>query len=455
MGQETLNAIKEFQNQHKDSLTVDGLVGDKTASALGISNLGDSSLTATRKGQYQGRKAPGEISGVSAAENAKMRDYYNSPEMWNYLANHHIYTGADRQIDFEYYNHYQNALKYLPPAKAAILRASNDEGDAYDEDVQKQNREAAARHTGIYNFKQDLASGALKLTSDNLKQYAKKYHLSVEEINELLADPERLNAMNVAATRADNGRVNSRAARTQREVDDISRQTSDIGLNYVLPVIASYPTAVAAPLATMGSVLGGSTTNNLVRNFSNGQYNTWGAMMADKTNTPDKQWAWEFTNAGALAGGAIGGAIEGFAPATGAQYSKTTIANPKYVKGVTHPVKAHTRTITTGYEPQLLINMETQGLTQKPIRTTVNIPAHNASYPKTLTRTVQTQKATPASLDPSFSDVWQTNIKHQGVTPEILELPTYDTFVTYGPYNNINRVAFKQGGSLNYLNYIK
>lgn len=54
-GSETLNAIKEFQKQHKEELKVDGLVGDQTLSALGITNIADSSLKATRPGEDQSR----------------------------------------------------------------------------------------------------------------------------------------------------------------------------------------------------------------------------------------------------------------------------------------------------------------------------------------------------------------------------------------------------------------
>ena len=49
-GKETAAAIRAFQQQHSDILKVDGLAGDQTLSALGITGIGDASLPQTRAG---------------------------------------------------------------------------------------------------------------------------------------------------------------------------------------------------------------------------------------------------------------------------------------------------------------------------------------------------------------------------------------------------------------------
>jgi peptidoglycan hydrolase-like protein with peptidoglycan-binding domain len=143
-GKETLAAIKNFQTQHSDILKVDGLVGDKTLSALGITGLADSSLPQTRPGQNQSRGSEKKPKGMSDADYEYQKNYYTSPEMISYLTN-----TTNAITDPEYINHYYNALNFVSPEIASRLRVINNEGDAYDEDVVANRNQASARRIGI------------------------------------------------------------------------------------------------------------------------------------------------------------------------------------------------------------------------------------------------------------------------------------------------------------------
>lgn len=504
MGPETLNAIKEFQNQHKDSLIVDGLVGDKTASALGISNLGDSSLTATRKGQYQGRKAPGKISGVSAAENARAKAYYTSQEMLDYLLNPSNTYNAD------YYNHYQNALQYVSPAIAARLRYINNEGDYYDEDTAKQSNEARSRQIGIANFKQDLASGALKLTPDNLEQYAKKYHLSVEEMNELLADPTAL------AAAGHNADVTTNAKAAAKAKNEMVQKSVQKGMNDAGVTILK---TAANPMQLLYGAMTWDGNGNPSEHYASTSTELSDALgwqdipvISTAVDIVGNPWSWPTLGEGIYALGKKGKDI-------GKEALKNYTLRSRDAQIYANNARTGTRSIGTTSNPRNTTQVFIDG---QPINETValdevaaknanlksgqwkygNVP-HNkgmvkenghyvklkrvfkpgeesqlaeiaAKHPRHANELIQLKKPWKAGTPtkdilknigvPGAATLVGTGIQSevndnyslQGPLPPI-EVPVmlYDPSVTYGPYTNVNRVVFKQGGSLNYLNYIK
>lgn len=157
-GKETLAAIKNFQTQHSDILKVDGLVGDQTLSALGITNIADASLPQTRPGQNQSRGTDKKPKGMSDADYEYQKNYYNSPEMISYLMN-----ATNANTDPGYTNHYYNALNFVSPEIASKLRALNNEGDAYDRG------NTYGPHIGINRVKSNKEGGLI-----NKVQYFKK-----------------------------------------------------------------------------------------------------------------------------------------------------------------------------------------------------------------------------------------------------------------------------------------
>jgi len=67
-------------------------------------------------------------------------------------------------------------LNYVSPEVASKLRALNDEGDAYDQEVSKNRGESYNRSVGIREFKNAVASGALK--ADGYDKWMKDHNLS-------------------------------------------------------------------------------------------------------------------------------------------------------------------------------------------------------------------------------------------------------------------------------------
>lgn len=224
-GQETLNAIRQFQQQHAGKLKVDGLAGDKTISALGISGISDSRIGQTRLGTNQAR----DNSPVSARDE-QLRNYYNSDEVWRWLQNASNARGqyADR------YNQMANeALKYLSPERASRLRyIANIFPDEYDADTVAQHNFAKEKEYGINMFKNAMANGQIRTAAD-YDNWMNKYHLSKEEMAELMLDPESITSSLVAGVRADNGRVNSQKAQANQLAKDVATAESKVGVGLI------------------------------------------------------------------------------------------------------------------------------------------------------------------------------------------------------------------------------
>lgn len=436
IGPETIAAIRRFQEQHSDILAVDGLVGDQTMSALGLTGIGDSSLTSTRRGQYQGRQEPGKISGVSDAENERMRKYYNTPEMLDYLLN------ANNTRQPQYYNHYQNALNYVSPEVAARLRNINDEGDSYDAEVSRNHNQARNRKIGILEAKRAMEAGQLK-TPEQIDKWMTVHNLSKEEMNEIMRDPEMATASLASGIRADNGRVNSQASQAKRFQQDVTNAMNDAGANYALPAWSLGTGLVTAPIAAVGSLAGGYLFNKGTNYLSNDKYQTWGQLMSDKTNTPEYQWLWELSNPGAIAGGLAGGFAGGYRPGTKA--IKTRVPNPK--AGQTYIAKAAKIPKFVGTQVSEVVGGNTAfvpgkvpggfGIGTAPVYKMISRPNLVRSYPSTISKTIV--PGTKSSFHPEFYSTFQTNVESSQPNPVIIPEITYNTGVTYGPYNGFNR----------------
>lgn len=443
VGQKTIEAIKRFQKQHKDILTVDGMVGDQTMNALGIAELSDASLPQTRYGQNQAKSQVNDT-----PVEAQARAYYTSPEMIQYLLNPANATtgGAD------YFNHYQNALKYVSPEVASRLRYINGDADEYDTEAVENHRQASARETGILEFKNAMANGVIRNQSD-IDKWAQDHHLSNEEMQELLEDPDAVQASLTAGEQADWGRHNSREARTDREVKEITENTNRIGTNYVLPAMMSVPALMTGAVpAAMASYLGGAGTNAIVEKASDGRYSTWGQFASDKLGIDDDHsWLMEFTNPGAIAGGLIGGGAGSYrakvpakwtrVPNTkhdfGATYTVNNAKVPRFVgTQVSEAVGGNTTIIPgTKYTPVTGV-----GVSSAPVYEMRSLGPTQRSYPSTV-RKLQS-RAVPAHFEnytPYYT--YQTRTKEPVLPERKLTINGYDPSVTYGPYLGFNRIT--------------
>ena len=224
-GKETLNAIRQFQQQHANELKVDGLAGDKTLSALGVSGISDSRIGQTRLGANQSRN-----NNPVSARDKQLREYYNSDQVWSWLQNA---SNARGQYADRYNQMAKEALNYLSPERASRLRyIANISPDAYDADTSAQHNFAKEREYGINMFKNAMANGQIKTAAD-YDNWMNKYHLSKEEMAELMLDPESINSSLVAGVRADNGRVNSQKAQANQLAKDVATAESKAGVGII------------------------------------------------------------------------------------------------------------------------------------------------------------------------------------------------------------------------------
>lgn len=443
-GPETLAAIKQFQQQHSDILKVDGLVGDQTASALGITGLGDSSLPQTRAGQNQARRPGIDTSTAQGRADKQASDYYNSPDMLKYLMN-----ASNAAIGSpEYLNHYYNVLNYVSPEIASKLRALNNEGDAYDEGASRNRGQAFNRQVGIKEFKNAMASGVLN-SPEALDKWMTSHNLSKEEMNELMADPSVGDAMLTAGVRADNGRVNSQQSQAKRFQQDVTNAINDAGVNYGLPAAAFATGLFTAPLSAAGSLVGGVATNQATDWLSKGKYQTWGQFMGDKTNTPESSWAWEFSNPGAVLGGFAGTRYTpGYKPL------KMQVRYPNPRAGETYMTRPRGQKVQIGQQLVTPAFTEHVGAQYAPIYETIPGVSKPAVRGKWLRKTV-TIPGKESELQPQFYDTWLHRTESNQTSPVTQQVPEYDTGTTYGPYIGINRTSFKTGGNINYQKIFK
>lgn len=467
-GPETLDAIKEFQRQHQDELKVDGLAGDNTLAALGITNLANSSLYATRKGKYQGRKS--ENTGLVSKSEAYARDYYTSPEMIDWLLNPSNASRAD------YYNHYQNALNYVSPEVASLLRYINDEGDEYDAQVAQNRSEASKRETGIAQFKHAIASGYLK-TSEDFDRWMTQHHLSKEEMQELMNDPATTEAMLRAGVIADNGRVNSQQSQSKRFQQDVTNAINEAGVNYALPFmlgVGNVATAGSAAILPMfGSIVGGKTVDKGINLATDGQYYGWQDWSSDVFNVdPENQWMMGMINPGSIGGAMLGGMnFSSYRTPSRVTTQRVQVSpeikghwNKNNVVGYTE-VQAYPR---TGYKRVDIINSRAQ-VPNEPFYQNAYQVQHKVPYTQQVSGynkpiyewipKVPAQYADKTVLLPGTNKL-KFNFEPYGymptmhaVTPQrsvvIQEVPDYDRGITYAPWLGYNTVTnHKTGGSL-------
>lgn len=341
----TANAIIAFQQQHsgEGGLKVDGLAGDKTLANLGVVLNSGNALGATRKGANQSRLTHTSSNAAQAAEDAKMVQYFNSPEMIAYLTN-----GTNANVnDVEYTNLLYAALPYLSGQNASRVKYVAGIGDEYDEDVSRQHNAHVKREQGIGNLKSAVASNAIRSGENyekDLTAYQSQYGLTGHEMTEAMEDPDYHKAAEFGRNKHEVGKYNSQKNQAERFQKDISKGVSDFGLKYVLPVVTTAGSmglgAVAAGAAgagsavtsSLGAAAGGAGVNYATRELSNGQYNSWGDMMAQVTNTnPQNAWMWEFTNPGALAGGTMGAKLGSYN--TGSLYKVSRSGKPTVIPG--------------------------------------------------------------------------------------------------------------------------
>lgn len=427
MGKETIAAIQAFQRQHANELKVDGLAGDKTLSALGVSGIGDSRLPETRAGQNQARRTVNE----SAAE-AQKRAYYNSDEVWNWLRNA---SNAHGEYQDRYFQMAKEALKYLSPERASRLRyIANLDPDEYDVDTHNQHEYARLREYGLNMFKDAMSKGMIR-TAKDYDNWMNKYHLSKEEMAELMTDPAIVEAQQVAATRADNGRTNSQKAQADRFQQDITNHLNEVGTNYVLPAMSLTGGLVTAPISLAGALVGGSAVDGATDALSGGKYDTWGQFMGDATGTQDQTWAWEFTNPGALAGGFVGSK---YTPKVNPVKVKVRIPNPN--AGQPYTTRARGKYVVSGVEPVEPVTMgDVRGAT-RPVYQYVPGQSRQAIQGKYKTKTF-TISGAPAEFDPQFyAPLRNTSVSSPVLGSYNLEVPEFNPYeTTYGPYLGTNR----------------
>lgn len=459
-GKETAAAIRAFQQQHNDILKVDGLAGDQTLSALGVTGIGDASLPQTRAGINQAKKASIDTSTAQGKADKQASDYYNSPEMLQYLMNAtNAAVGSQ-----EYLNHYYNALNYVSPEIASKLRTLNNEGDAYDQEVSKNRGQSFNRAVGIKEFKNAVASGHLK-TSDDYDRWMTSHNLSKEEMQELMNDPASSEAMLRAGVIADNGRVNSDAAQGRRFQKEVTNAINEAGVKYALPAmlaVGNVATAGASSILPLfGSAVGGRATNAAVSGLSDGQYQTWGQFASDRWGKdPNNSWLWEMTNPGAIAGAIVGGATPGQGMKVGqakvsdAIPSQKIPAGYKWVEGYTRPI---TKQVELVNSPKMIPN---EPFYQNPTVVKHRIPVGEQNVSGYYKKMYQTIPGKPAV----YKDI-RIGTKPNGYSPTLytssvqperpaIDVPKYNTEVSYGPYLGTNRFQFKEGGQLNYANYL-
>lgn len=459
-GKETAAAIRAFQQQHNDILKVDGLAGDQTLSALGITGIGDASLPQTRAGINQAKKASIDTSTAQGKADKQASDYYNSPEMLQYLMNA---TNASIGSQ-EYLNHYYNALNYVSPEIASKLRALNNEGDAYDQEASKNRGYAFNRAVGIKEFKNAVASGHLK-TAEDYDKWMTDHNLSVQEMNELMKDPATMEAMHRAGVIADNGRVNSDKAQGKRFQKEVSDAISEAGVKYALPAmlaVGNVATAGASSILPLfGSAVGGQATNAAVSGLSDRQYQTWGQFASDRWGKdPNNRWLWEMTNPGAIAGATIGG----ITPGQGIKVGQTKVSDAipsqkipagyKWVEGYTRPITKQVELVNS----QKVIPNEPFYQNPTVVRHRIPVGEQNVSgYYKKMHQTIPGKPAVYKDIKIGTNpNGYSPTLYTSSVQSElpVIEVPKYNTEVSYGPYLGINRFQFKEGGQLNYANYL-
>lgn len=469
-GSETLNAIKEFQKQHKEELKVDGLVGDQTLSALGITNIADSSLKATRPGEDQSRGSSKKPKGMSDADYEYQKNYYNSPEMISYLMN-----ATNANTDPNYTNHYYNALNFVSPEVASKLRAVNNEGDEYDKEVAANRDKAAKRKIGIQQFKHAIASGHLK-TDKDFDKWMKDHHLSKEEMQELINDPASSQAMLRAGVIADNGRVNSQQAQSKRFQQDVTNAINEAGVNYALPFmlgVGNVATAGSAAILPMfGSIVGGKTVDKGINLATDGQYYGWQDWSSDKFNiAPENQWMMGFVNPGSIGGALLGGAgVSTYKTPT--EFTVRRVMTKPAVKGHynTNNVVGYTEVQgypRTGYKKVTLANSRT-AVANEPFYQNAYKVQHKIPYQQQVSGYMRPKyewiPATPAEYaEQIITTPGKTRFSFttqpygymptmHAVTPQrsvvIQEVPDYDRGITYAPWLGYNTVPARRKGGL-------
>lgn len=182
----TIEAITKFQqnfrNGTKANIKVDGLAGDETLSALMVHLGAGKSLNSTRKGTNQARQQVEETE-----EDKRMREYFNSPEMVQYLTNA---SNAYGPQSLQYEDLVYKSLKYLSPeAKSRVMQVNDIPMDEYDENISAIHNAAVKRQQGMKNMASAIASGNITSGSNYgqyLDNFAKQYGLSTTDAEKIL-----------------------------------------------------------------------------------------------------------------------------------------------------------------------------------------------------------------------------------------------------------------------------
>lgn len=448
-GPATASAIKQYQQSRNGELKVDGLAGDKTLASLGVHiGSGGEALPETRKGAKQSRQ---EVS--QNPEDIRLRKYFNSPEMVEYLTNP---ANAADETNYEYFNLMTQALPYLDSTTRARVRYINNIGDEYDEDTAKQHNASVKRQLGIANFKSWLASGAGKITDKDLTKYQQEYGLTDYDIQELLADPAVIDSARISTIIQDNGRVNSQQAQARAFQTDVTNEMNRAGvsiLNSMSPISeVVYGTAKdikdGEPMNFLdwinrrvdNTILSGYTGNRptYLTDVTGSTGNTIVDYGLDMITAPETIL---MRNTGIGRSSLI----------------KTTKIKPTYWKTTVTPgqvirpaAQVYPGTLNLG-----ILKSPTVTVSESPITIPAKV-AKNGHVAGTI--------KTPGKLKFNIVDVPGTQLMPiHGVNPYAIQvrelpqidIPEYDQSVTYGPYQQTNRVQYKTGGKLSYLDYIK
>lgn len=361
-------------------------------------------------------------------------------------------NASNAVTDPQYYNHYQNALNYVSPEVASKLRALNDEGDAYDQEVSKNRGESYNRSVGIREFKNAVASGALK--ADGYDKWMKDHNLSKQEMQELVNDPEAQKAMSAAGVIADNGRVNSQAAQARRFQNEVADAENKAGVG----IINSLTPASELMWGTVKDIrdwasgersykFGDWTSNRLNNTILSGYSGGAPTYFTDVTGSTGNGFVDTVLDTAFAPETYLGFATKG----SGMRYRTRT--KPTYWKKTVRPKKSRTIRYDTGYIEANPFNNDVGNFTKTGEKTITTRPTkgHKKGQLRSpgYTRYVYWD-APDAALIPAIHG---ENLQYPTYQPITTPVPEFDRGVTYGPYIGTNNYSFKHGGKI--TQYIK
>ena len=233
----TIEAITKFQqnfrNGTKANIKVDGLAGDETLSALMVHLGAGNALNSTRKGTNQARQQVEETE-----EDKRMREYFNSPEMIQYLTN---VSNAYGPQSLQYEDLVYKSLKYLSPeAKSRVMRVNDIPMDEYDENISAIHNAAVKRQQGMKNMPSAIASGNIQSGSNYgayLDNFASTYGLSAEDTEKVLNSESGQKGSEKGLELQETGKHNSDEKQAKEMKKAVSAAESNAGVTMMKTVL--------------------------------------------------------------------------------------------------------------------------------------------------------------------------------------------------------------------------